>query len=246
MFKEIRFWSWFFPLLFVESTTGYSPTSPDQLNIGVFRRRRPIRLARARSSVGDIGGPSGALKNLAWAANAAIQRAPSRLYRLHEQASTPSLLKFHPRRSQSFRELNVTVERQEDSSATRTCCGPEFIVKSSLPPHTIILPHQPKKVVVMCSYLWIRGFGVCWHYWKGGSAVILARVLSVVLDANYTSLYALKKPATYPKVSNCINSESSFNSIYSGKRSTFYISMGVDCKWSVTWAKPESTSSYRY
>ncbi|XP_046642989.1 tyrosine-protein phosphatase non-receptor type 13-like isoform X1 [Daphnia pulicaria] len=128
-------------------TTGHS-TPPE--HYGVFRRRRPIRLARARSSVGD-GGPTGALKNLAWAANAAIQRAPSRLYRLHDQpSSTPSLSSsaaaFHPRKSQSFRDLKVSIEREDEPAICPvTCCGPEFIVKSSLPPYVVILPHQPKK-----------------------------------------------------------------------------------------------------
>lgn len=131
-------------------TTGHS-TPPE--HYGVFRRRRPIRLARARSSVGD-GGATGALKNLAWAANAAIQRAPSRLYRLHDQpSSTPSLSSsaaaaaFHPRKSQSFRDLKVSIEREDEPAICPvTCCGPEFIVKSSLPPYVVILPHQPKKV----------------------------------------------------------------------------------------------------
>ena len=106
-------------------------------------------MARARSSVGD-GGATGALKNLAWAANAAIQRAPSRLYRLHDQpSSTPSLstATFHPRKSQSFRDLKVSIERDDEPVLCPvTCCGPEFIVKSSLPPYVVILPHQPKKV----------------------------------------------------------------------------------------------------
>jgi len=128
-------------------TTGHS-TPPE--HYGVFRRRRPIRLARARSSVGD-GGATGALKNLAWAANAAIQRAPSRLYRLHDQpSSTPSLAAaaaFHPRKSQSFRDLKVSIEREDEPAVCPvSCCGPEFIVKSSLPPYVVILPHQPKKV----------------------------------------------------------------------------------------------------
>lgn len=90
------FWSsssWFSACLIsteaqhVQSTTR---SSSQEQNFGVFRRRRPIRLARARSSVAD-GGASGAFKNLAWAANAAIiQRAPSRLYRLHDHQQPPS------------------------------------------------------------------------------------------------------------------------------------------------------------
>lgn len=148
----------FSPRLFDSTETGLadslsrSSSQEQQHHLGVFRRRRPIRLARARSSVGD-GGATGALKNLAWAANAAIQRAPSRLYRLHDQGSqqqtTPTSSaanpSFHPRKSQSFRDLKVAVER-ESNTTTTSCSGPEFIVKSSLPPHTLTLAHQPKKV----------------------------------------------------------------------------------------------------
>ena len=117
-----------------------------QQNYGVFRRRRPIRLARARSSVADVGG--------SWTPNAAIQRAPSRLYRLHDQ-SMDSPSSFQPRKSQSFRDLNrelsVTEKRTSPSvgkepESAPSCSGPEFIVKSSLVPYTLTLPHQPKKV----------------------------------------------------------------------------------------------------
>ncbi|XP_057375054.1 tyrosine-protein phosphatase non-receptor type 13-like [Daphnia carinata] len=129
------------------ASTGHG-TPQEAQNYGIFRRRRPIRLARSRSSAGD-GGTTGALKNLAWAANAAIQRAPSRLYRLHDQPSaTPSLptATFQPRKSQSFRDLKMSPEREDEPSTYPvTCCGPEFIVKSSLPPYVLILPHQPKK-----------------------------------------------------------------------------------------------------
>ena len=143
--------------LFADNTSGLA-SPQEHPNFGVFRRRRPIRIARTRSSVGD-GGPSGALKNLAWVANAAIQRAPSRLYRLHDEttASSPSMLKsqFHPRKSQSFRDLRKVVVERDDEPASRpannNCCGPEFIVKSSLAPHTVTIPHQPKKVIAFVT-----------------------------------------------------------------------------------------------
>lgn len=125
-----------------------------QQNYGVFRRRRPIRLARARSSVADVGG---LVTGFQWpATNSAIQRAPSRLYRLHDHqlspspSSAPSPPSFQPRKSQSFRDLNreVAAERTIIASAKEaaTCSGPEFIVKSSLAACTLTLPHQPKKV----------------------------------------------------------------------------------------------------
>lgn len=159
------FWSsssWFSACLIsteaqhVQSTTR---SSSQEQNFGVFRRRRPIRLARARSSVAD-GGASGAFKNLAWAANAAIiQRAPSRLYRLHDHQQPPSPSScvtpppsFHPRKSQSFRDLMV-VDRED--VVVGTCSGPEFIVKSSLAPHTITLAHQPKKVRLFLRFFYL-------------------------------------------------------------------------------------------
>lgn len=130
--------------------------------MGVFRRRRPIRLARTRSSVADVG--TGGLRSWATAASAAIQRGPSRLYRLNEQPSTQSLMLLpgvtaHPRRSRSFRDLKMSPERSDSSfttesvdpvspavSASLSCCGPEFIVKNNLLPHIITLSHPPKKV----------------------------------------------------------------------------------------------------
>lgn len=148
----ILFFSFLFSFDLSESTGHSTPQEPQ--NYGIFRRRRPIRLTRSRSSAGD-GGTTGALKNLAWAANAAIQRAPSRLYRLHDQPSaTPCLptATFHPRKSQSFRDLKMSPEREDEPSIYPvTCCGPEFIVKSSLPPYVLILPHQPKKVILVFS-----------------------------------------------------------------------------------------------
>ena len=133
-----------------------------QQAFGVFRRRRPIRLARTRSSVADVGG----LKNWAIAANAAIHRAPSRLYRLNEQQSSPqsvlsnsAVLTHLARKTQSFRDLKTSVDREEEvrtfpSSAQTTInfCGPEFIVKSNLPPHIIVFSHPSKKVLIMICF----------------------------------------------------------------------------------------------
>jgi len=131
-----------------------------QQAFGVFRRRRPIRLARTRSSVADVGG----LKNWAIAANAAIHRAPSRLYRLNEQQqsspqsllSNSAVLTHLARKTQSFRDLKTSVDREEEirtspsaAQTTINCCGPEFIVKSNLAPHVIVFSHPPKKVFII-------------------------------------------------------------------------------------------------
>lgn len=136
----------------------------------VFRRRRPIRIARARSTVepgsgggGSGGGGLGALKNWSSTTGHPVHRAPSRLYKLNDQqlqkqqvqqlqhpSSDPSMSTSTGRlRRKSFSALfdvaprpsRQVVDREPDS-----CCGPEFIVKNSLPPHLITLGHQPKKV----------------------------------------------------------------------------------------------------
>ena len=137
-------------------------------------------MARTRSSVADVGG---GLRNWATnAANAAIQRAPSRLYKLNEHQHTSNsssplqsilsnsaaVLTQLARKSQSFRDLKTSVDRGEEeeeeeedvnerrketpllaqhAAVTTNCCGPEFIVKSNLAPHVVVLSHQPKKVL---------------------------------------------------------------------------------------------------
>jgi len=122
----------------------------------VFRRRRPIRITRARSTV------EGALKS--WVSNMhpssnPIHRAPSRLYQLGGMSAMAGMsgiavdctkvqptatATIHPlRKTFSCLDLNVNMPADPEQDP---CCGPEFIVKSSLPPHTVILNSNPKKV----------------------------------------------------------------------------------------------------
>jgi len=122
----------------------------------VFRRRRPIRITRARSTV------EGALKS--WSASKMQQpilRAPSRLYQLGSNVDGATVAAaaaaaaaagkvqptatatIHPlRKTLSCLDLNVNMPADPEQDP---CCGPEFIVKSSLPPHTVILNSNPKK-----------------------------------------------------------------------------------------------------
>jgi hypothetical protein len=129
-----------------------------------FRRRRPIRIARTRSSI------EGVMRH--WPSSASslanpVHRAPSRLYKLNDPADaaiTPAGTAVGRQRRKSFsalRDLQLTPEPEDDdedkSMATPSdrrkpreaippCYGPEFIVKSCLVPHLVTLCHQPKKV----------------------------------------------------------------------------------------------------
>ena len=134
----------------------------------MFRRRRPIRIARARSSIeaaatsgsGGGGGISGGVRWPMLSKRQPILRGPTRLYQYNNMADgvvadgvcggagddrlAPA------QRSLSYDDLKRVdpMLQHEDRLVIplASCSGPEFIVKSRLPVHRVVLCRQPKKV----------------------------------------------------------------------------------------------------